>query len=431
MRNSPDPAAIAEAALARLPMADALFEQIRAATADTAGVTRPAWSPQDRMAADMATAVARDLGLEIRTDAAGNYFYTLPGRDRSAPAIMTGSHFDSVPKGGNYDGLAGIVAGLVGLAALKDTGFEPACDVTVIGMTGEESVWYGIAYVGSRLATGVLPPAQLDTLLRDDSGRSLASHMADVGIDIAALRASGPSVTPANTRAFLELHIEQGPVLIGEDVAVAIPTTIRGNVRFPYACCMGSYDHSGATPRAYRSDAALAVVELLARLEAWWVEQEASGVPDTVFTVGKLFTDRAEHTMTKVPGRIDFTLNIGGTTQSFLDQGRDLTYALAKEIAAARRVTFELGECVGSSPTPLDPELRRLLAETAGGLSLPVREFATVGHDASIFARAGIPAAMLLVRNENGSHNPHEAMTIADFGEGAKLLAATIATLAG
>jgi N-carbamoyl-L-amino-acid hydrolase len=135
--------------------------------------------------------------------------------------------------------------------------------------------------------------------------------------------------------------------------------------------------------------------------------------------------------MTKVPGRIDFTLNIGGTTQPFLDQGRDLTYALAKEIAAARRVTFELGECVGSSPTPLDPDLRRLLVETAGGLSLPVREFATVGHDASIFARAGIPAAMLLVRNENGSHNPHEAMTIADFGEGARLLAATIATLAG
>ncbi|MFN4088767.1 MAG: Zn-dependent hydrolase [Alphaproteobacteria bacterium] len=393
-------------------------------------MTRPAWSPEDRVAGELVAAEAARLGLEARSDAAGNMFFTLPGRDRSAPAVLTGSHLDSVPKGGNYDGLAGIVAGLTALAACKDAGFEPACDVTVMAMTGEESVWYGIAYVGSRLATGVLPPDQWDSLKRDDTGRSLAEHMAAVGVDLAALRAAAPSVTPADTRAFLELHIEQGPILIGEKVAVAVPTTIRGNVRFPYARCFGSYDHSGATPRAYRSDAALAVADLIGRLEAFWIEREAAGVPDTVFTVGKLFTDASEHTMTKVPGRVDFTLNFGGTTQAFLDESRDLTIRLAQEIAAARRVRFELGECVGSSPTPLDGGLRRLLVQTATDLGQPVREFATVGHDASIFARAGIPSAMLLVRNTGGSHNPYETMEMADFGEGARLLAAAIAKLA-
>jgi N-carbamoyl-L-amino-acid hydrolase len=300
-----------------------------------------------------------------------------------------------------------------------------------MGIRGEESVWYGIAYVGSRLAVGTLPLDQLDTLRRGDTGRSLAEHMAEVGVDVRALAAAGPEISAANTKAFFELHIEQGPVLVGEGLAVAIPTKIRGNVRFPYARCLGGYDHSGATPRAYRHDAALAVVELLRRLDEHWIAAEAACVPDTVLTVGKVFTDAAHHAMTKVPGRCDFSLNFGGTTQDFLDGCRDETRALADEIAAARRVRFELGDCVGSDPTPLDPGLRGVLIGAADGLAIPYREFATVGHDASIFARAGIPSAMVLIRNAHGSHNPDEAMALSDFGEGTKVLTAAIAAQAG
>ena len=135
--------------------------------------------------------------------------------------------------------------------------------------------------------------------------------------------------------------------------------------------------------------------------------------------------------MTKVPGRVDFTLNFGGTTKEFLDACRDRTYALAERLAAERNVKFELGDCVGSEPTPLDADLRRSLLDAGRALGIPEREFATVGHDASIFARAGIPAAMILVRNDHGSHNPHEAMDIADFGEGTKVLAAVVTALAG
>ena len=153
-------------------------------------------------------------------------------------------------------------------------------------------------------------------------------------------------------------------------------------------------------------------------------------MPDTVFTVGKLFTDPAHHAMTKVPGRCDFSLNFGGTTKAFLDECRDRTRALAERIGMERRVEFELGECVGSDPTPLDPGLRDRLGKTCASLGIPLREFATVGHDASIFARAGIPSAMVLVRNAHGSHNPDEAMDLADFGEGTKVLAAAIAGLA-
>ncbi len=425
--NRVDPGALSAAVEARLPFAERLFDVIRAETADTTGVTRPAWSAEDTSAARIVAEAARDLDL------AGNLRCTLPGADRGAPGVLTGSHLDSVPTGGHYDGLAGVIAGLVTLAAFRDLGATLACDLTVIGLRGEESVWYGIAYVGSRIAVGSLPPEELDRLRRDDTGRTLAEHMAEVGVDVGALcaaRAEPAPVSPENTRAFLELHIEQGPVLVGEGLPAGIPTTIRGNVRFPYARCTGRYGHSGATPREWRHDAALAVVELVRTLDELWIEREADGVPDTVFTVGKLFTDSAHHAMTKVPGRCDFTLNFGGTTKGFLAECRDRTRMLADRIGRERRVEFALGECVGSDPTTLDPRLRSRLRKSCESLGLPVREFATVGHDASIFARAGIPAAMVLVRNAHGSHNPDEAMDLADFGVGTRILADAVASLA-
>ncbi len=421
---------IAKAVAARLPFAESLFNALYDQTHEAQGVTRPAWSAQDQCAADLVAEAARALDLEVSYDHAGNVYVTLPGQNRTAPGILTGSHLDSVPQGGNYDGAAGVIAGLTSLAVLRDLGVTPETDISMVGLRGEESVWYGIAYVGSRLAVGSLPLTELDQLRRGDTGWSLGEHIAALGYDVAALKqATTPRVTPSNTKAYIELHIEQGPVLVSEGVAVAIPTTIRGNVRFPYARCLGAYEHSAAAPRAHRQDAVLAAVELVAELERFWLEHEAAGVPDTVFTVGKLYTNAAQHAMTKVPGECDFTLNFGGTTQAFLDAARSHTHKRAAQIAAQRLVTFHLGDCVGSDPTPLDRHLRGLLRQTADGLGIAQREMATVGHDASIFARAGIPAAMILIRNQHGSHNAQESMEMADFGLGTQILASALLEL--
>ena len=416
---------------ARLPLAEELFNTIRAASAADAGVTRPAWSEQDQFAADRLADAARTLGLEVAWDGAGNLYCTLPGRDREAPAVLTGSHTDSVPTGGHYDGLAGAVAGLVVQAALLGAGLVPGRDVTTLATRGEESVWFGIPFVGARLATGALSHDHLDTLRRIDTGQTLAAHMTALRCDVAALRAEArPRVSPETACAFLELHIEQGPVLVAEGAQVAVPTTIRGNLRWPGATCTGRYDHSGATPRAHRQDTVLAVAELVHALERFWVAQEEAGVPDTVFTVGKFSTDNAHHAMTKIPGRCDFTLNFGGTSQTFLDDCRAEVEARTAEIAARRNVTFDLGACVSAAPAPLDANLRAALEESATALAIPMRRFATVGHDAAVFQRAGVPAAMVLVRNAHGSHNPDEAMTLEDFGAGCAVLAAAIARLA-
>ena len=426
-----DARALRAAVEARLPLAASLFDTIRAASAAEAGVTRPAWSEQDQFASERIADAAGALGLETAYDHAGNLYCTLPGRDRGAPAVLTGSHTDSVPTGGHFDGLAGAVAGLVVLAAFRNIGWQPGRDVTAVATRAEESVWFGIPFIGARLALGSLSHDHLDSLRRSDTGKTLAEHMTTLGLDPDGLRCeAAPRLSPANACAFLELHIEQGPVLVAEGVQVAIPTVIRGNLRWPGASCTGRYDHSGATPRAHRQDTVLAVTELVQALEAFWIAQEESGVPDTVFTVGKCFTDGAHHAMTKVPGRCDFTLNFGGTTQAFLDACRAEVEARAAEIAACRRVAFALGECVQAAPAPLDADLRAVLDESAAALDIPARSFATVGHDAAVFQRAGIPAAMVLVRNAHGSHNPDEAMTLDDFGAGAAVLAAAIARLA-
>jgi len=426
------PQDIAAAVARQMPLAERFFSVLADRTRDGEGVTRAAWSAQDQTGIDMMAAAGRDLGLEVEHDPAGNVYLTLPGRNRNLPGVLMGSHFDSVPRGGNYDGAAGAVAGLAVLAALKALGVVPACDLRCVGLRGEESVWYGIAYVGSRLAVGSLDLAELDRLKRGDTGKTLADHMRDLGIDPAGLRAAAtPFVSPANTKAFLELHIEQGPVLVERDLPAAIPTVIRGNMRFPYARCLGDYAHSAAVPRHSRRDALLAAVELVSRLDTLWQQVEAGGHPDTVFTVGKLYTDAAEHAMTKVPGECRFTLNVGGTSAEILDRFRAETRALADAIGQQRNVVFELGECVGSDPTPLDGTMRGALRAAARDLGIPVIEMPTVGHDASIFARAGIPAAMVLVRNQNGSHNAAEAMEIADFREGATLLAVAALQAAG
>ena len=428
--TSLDQAALSAAVEARLPLAASLFDEIRGVSEDDPGVTRPAYSEVDSAAAELVAKAARELDLEVAYDRAGNLLCVLPGHNRSAKAVLTGSHLDSVPKGGHFDGLAGFIAGIVAQAALADIGAKPECDIVSIGLRGEESVWFGIPFVGSRLALGTLPHTQLDSLRRGDTGRSAAEHMAVAGIDVEALRAeTEPAISPANTRAYFELHIEQGPVLVGAGVPVAIPTVIRGNIRWPHARCDGQYDHSSATPRSYRQDTVLAVSELVLALELFWKEQEKAGVPDTVFTVGKFFTDAVHHAMTKVPGRVDFTLNFGGTSQEFLDLCREKVEQLAAEIGARRRVAFSLGECVRAAPAPLDSNLRTLLQQTADELAIPSRSFATVGHDAAVFLRAGIPAAMVLVRNDRGSHNPEEAMALEDFGEGVKVLAAAMSKL--
>ena len=188
--------AVSESVNQQREMVEKLFEQIAEASRGDPGITRAPYGPDETFAHNVMSARAADLGLEIRTDAAANTYMTLPGRDRALPPIITGSHLDSVARGGNFDGAAGVLAGLTAIAAIRKMGLTPARDITVMSIRAEESVWFQVSYLGSRGALGMLPDGALD-VRRVDSGRTLAEHIAECGGDPDALRRGERYLDPA------------------------------------------------------------------------------------------------------------------------------------------------------------------------------------------------------------------------------------------
>ncbi|HTN96196.1 MAG TPA: M20/M25/M40 family metallo-hydrolase, partial [Nordella sp.] len=237
-------------------LAARLLDELAKATQDPPGITRAAYGPGERFAHGLMRAEAEKLGAVARSDAAGNLYLTLAGRTSDLPQIVIGSHLDSVPHGGNFDGAAGVAAGLAVLAEFVGQGLVPPRDITVLATRAEEAAWFPLSYPGSLAALGRLPPEALDAR-RSDSGRSLADHMREEGFDADAVRRGVPGIAVKDIAAFLEVHIEQGPRLLAAGQPVGIVTGIAGGFRHVAARCLGNYGHSGAEPRFARRDAVL------------------------------------------------------------------------------------------------------------------------------------------------------------------------------
>jgi len=411
---------------AETALAGQWFDHLRRHSKTRLGVTRASYGEGEQMAHDLMQGIGQTLGLEKRIDAAGNLYLTLPGRDRSLPAIMTGSHLDSVPEGGNYDGAAGVVAGMAMLARWHRAGRQPNRDITVMGVRAEELSWFPAPYIGSRAAFGLLEPEALDQCKRPDTDRTLADHMKAAGFAPERIRACERQLDPARIGCFFELHIEQGPVLVAKDLPVGIVTGIRGNLRYKHCHVVGRYGHAGAEPRETRHDALLAGVEFVSRLEALWIAREKVG-GDLVATVGQFHTDTAVHTMTKIPGEIWFSMDIRSEDNEVLMAVDRELRAIAAEISARRGVAIDLGAYTNARPGPIDKGHRARLERLAKEIGIPTLSMASgAGHDSAVFGNQGIPTAMIFVRNDHGSHNPHEAMDLADFALGLKLLVAAV-----
>ncbi|MXP63358.1 Zn-dependent hydrolase [Roseomonas sp. M0104] len=411
-------------------LAARLFDELRQRSFDGVGITREAYGPGERMAHALARREAEALGLEVSADPVGNLHMTLPGQDRVAKRVLLGSHLDSVPQGGNFDGAAGVLAGLAAVAGLKRAGFTPARDITVIATRAEEAgAWFPTSYPGSRGALGRLKPEELQ-VKRQDSGRSLADHMREEGFDPDFAARGETLITPENAAAFLEVHIEQGPVLDSEGIPVGIVTGIPGSRRLRQGRVLGEYNHSGGTPRRYRRDAAIALAELAVALDEEWARLEAHG-HRLVCTFCTLATT-AEAGFTKIAGEATFMLDVRSVNPASVDA---IFAELARQVPAieARRgVRFDLGAETGSVAAPMDAGLRAGLARAAEATGVRTLEMASGGgHDAAAFAAAGIPSAMLFVRNQNGSHNPHEAMRMEDFAEACTVVTRWLAEAAG
>jgi N-carbamoyl-L-amino-acid hydrolase len=246
--------------------------------------------------------------------------------------------------------------------------------------------------------------------------------MVECGADPVALRRGERFLAPDRLRGFIELHIEQGPILEQAGTPVGIVTGIRGCRRFRNVRCIGTYAHSGAEPRKHRSDAVAATVALIARLESEWIALETAG-HDLTFTVGELYTDPTLHGPSKVAGEIRFVLDFRSLSDATMLHMCDRSRALAAELGRNYRVNFELGDALFSEPALLDADIRRRFVAAASVRGIPFIEIASgAGHDSSVFANLGIPTGMIFVRNAHGSHNPNETMDMRDFAAATHVL---------
>jgi beta-ureidopropionase / N-carbamoyl-L-amino-acid hydrolase len=408
---------------------ESLFKALRDATFDGVGITRESFGAGESLALDIIENAATSTGLTCERDAGANLVVTLEGSEPDMPCLACGSHMDSVPQGGNFDGGAGVIAGLAVLAGLKAGGFKPRRTLKLFALRGEESAWFGKAYMGSSALFGGLSPEDLASP-HAVTGRPMSDCMRDVGVDVDRVMRGEPLIDSRTIAAWIELHIEQGPVLVARELPIGIVTGIRGNLRHRTVECIGEAGHSGAVPRWLRRDAVFASAELITHLDRHWRTLLERG-RDLVITSGIMGTDSSEHAIARIPGNMRFSFEVRSQSQETLEAFYDLFMSECASIGDERGVEFRFDRRLQSAPATMDHVWVERLRAAARCLGLPDEPIPSgAGHDAAVFANAGIPSAMIFIRNENGSHNPLEDMKIDDFMAGLAVMRKALAETA-
>jgi len=396
------------------------FQKLAEKTRDSIGITRASYSRQETEAHLFLAQQAQASGLEVSTDYAVNTYMTLPGTDRSLPRVIMGSHLDSVQSGGNYDGAAGVVAGLYALKVLKNMGLKPAMDLCAMGIRGEESVWFQVSYLGSRAALGGLPADALDAV-RIDTQCTLREHLIEAGGSPEAIENQTAILKPENVKAFLEVHIEQAPKLVEENLPLGICLAVPAMVMYPDVRITGAYGHVG-TPMEYRRDAALAGAQIAYLMDRFWLTQHQSGSA-LAMTLGRFHTNTQAHGLTTIPGEFFFSIDMRGYDERLLEQFEQNFLDTVQQVEKEKGVQVDLGERRTAPLGVMDPKIIEALTTSAEELKIPFTQlYSPACHDAGAFSAAGIPTGMLFIRNEHGSHNPAESMEIEDFLQSLKVL---------
>ena len=422
LRNLPEKGFDAKA---RRAFAAKVFADIRALGVDGPGVSRESYGPGEQAAMEYCARIAEAEGLAVRYDEAANLIMELPGRDADAPCVVCGSHLDSVPQGGNYDGAAGVVAGMIAAIRMKRAGIVPPRTIRVMALRGEESAWFGVCYLGSGALFGEIAADDLERRHRT-TGRTLGECMAESGAQVERIRNGERLLDPATVAAYIELHIEQGPVMVARNLPVAVVTGLRGNVRHAEVICRGEAGHAGTIPRWLRHDSVMATAELLNRYDNHWRALLERGL-DLVVTAGMIATNKEEHAMSRIPGECRFCLEVRSQSIDTLEAFYQLMRSEAESVGRERGVKFEFDRRSLSNPATMNDRWVNHLLQVCETLKIPAEKLPSgAGHDSAVFANNGIPSAMLFIRNEHGSHNPREAMALEDFLYGTDVLYAAL-----
>lgn len=348
-----------------------------------------------------------EAGLdEVRLDAVGNVVGVYHGSDAAAPRLLTGSHYDTVRNGGKYDGRLGILVPMAVVRELHAAGRRLPFGIELVAFAEEEGQRYKATFLGSGALTGDFDPAWFDQTDADGVSLRAAMQAADLPATMTAIAAERRD--PARYLGFVEVHIEQGPVLNELDLPLGVVTSINGSLRY-LGRVTGQASHAGTTPMDRRRDAACAVAELML-----FVEKRAAAVPDVVGTVGMLQVPGGS--INVVPGACDFSLDLRATTDAARDAlGADVRAELQR-ICSARGLSFTLEQTLAASAAPSAPAWQARWEAAVAALGLPVFRLPSgAGHDAMKLHEV-MPQAMLFVRGGHSgiSHNPLETITADD-----------------
>ena len=380
------------------------------------GCCRLALTDDDGVGRDLVVAWMRELQLDVRVDAIGNVIGTW--NVGSGAPVMTGSHIDTVRTGGKYDGNLGVLAGLEIIQTLQESGFTPKRPIAVGFFTNEEGARFAPDMLGSLVYVGGLGLEEaLDTVAID--GARLGDERQRIGY---AGTAPCPGPSP---HAFVELHIEQGPLLEANDVVIGAVTGVQG-ISWRELTITGQSNHAGTTPMALRHDPAYVVGEITVFLRA--LAARYGG--DQVCTVGKI--DLAPNLINVVPGSARMTVDVRNTDESLLQRAEAEIETFIKGLADREGVTVESRILARFEPVVFDDRVVGIVERLAQDRGLSVRRMPSgAGHDAQMFARV-CPTGMIFVPSVRGiSHNPAEHTDPADLVAGTDLLLGVMMSLAG
>lgn len=383
------------------------------------GVNRQALSPEDAAARNQLAAWARARGFAVFTDAIGNLFVRREGSDPAAAPVVSGSHMDSQPTGGRFDGMYGVLAALEALEALEDAGVATKRPVLAVAWTNEEGSRFQPGAMGSAVFAGHY---RLDEMLgqKDWKGMLLKDALAETLKAAPAPRRDGAPGFPL--ASYVEAHIEQGPRLENEHKTIGVVTAIQGSRRY-IVTIDGEEAHAGTTPRAARKDAYAAAT----RIAAAMYEATADAEDTLRFTIGRV--EVAPGSPNTVPGKVTFTIDMRHPRNEVLEAHEKTLRAIVAAKAAPCPATIE--QVTNVAPTDFDPEVIGLVRTKANALGLSNMDMPSgAGHDAMHIARL-CPAGMIFVPCERGiSHNEIENATPQDLAAGTRVLVEVLEALA-
>ncbi len=385
------------------------------------GVTRLSFTDEERAAKDRVASYMEEAGLAVHEDAVGNLFGRREGRKAEAPAVLIGSHVDSVYSGGNFDGPLGVLAGVEVLQTMEEQGIETEHPIEVVAFTDEEGVRFSFGMIGSRALAGKLTPEDL-TSYEDEDGVSIAEAMRAYGLDPELI---GDAARPEDSvKAYVELHIEQGRVLENEDLPAGVVTGIAGPVWLRFLL-EGETGHAGATPMNLRRDSLAAAAGFMGLIEAAAAETGTS-----VGTVGQL--DLEPGGINIIPGKVRFSLDLRDIDEEVRDRVEGHILEGAEEICRRRGVGLEIETLQRLAPAPCSDLVRDAAERACERLGIRPHALPSgAGHDGMQLTDL-CPMGVIFVRSKNGiSHNPDEWSSQEDCAAGSNILYLTVLNLAG